>query len=662
MKRKIGKSKERVIIESVKPEILGGRFAVKREVGDKVHVEADIFADGQEAISAILMYKKRGRAKWKEVSLKPLVNDRWQASFKVAKIGTYFYTLAGWIDRFKSWSRDLEKRIEAGQDLTVELLIGADLVIKACKRAIGVDGEKLQGFAKALRSKETSCEQKVKIALSLELARLMYVYQEKRFVTYYKREIEIVVDRKKARFGTWYEMFPRSTSSVLGMHGSFKDCESRLLYIQSMGFDVLYLPPIHPIGYTHRKGKNNTLKAGPKDPGSPWAIGSYEGGHKSVHPKLGTIEDFKHLLQKAKELDIEIALDLSYQCAPDHPYVREHHEWFCLRPDGTVQYAENLPKKYEDIYPLNFEYKHYQQLWEELKSIVLFWIETGVRIFRVDNPHTKPFRFWEWLIRNIKQKYPDVIFLSEAFTRPKAMYYLAKLGFSQSYTYFAWRNTKWELTEYFKELTRTEVVEYFRPSLWVNTPDILTQYLQDGGRPAFIVRLVLAATLGTTYGIYGPAFELLVYKAKEKGSEEYLNSEKYEITCWDIFKEDSLRDFIARLNRIRQENAALQCHLNLAFHRLHNEQLLCYSKRTEYFSNVILVVVNLDLSWKQSGFVDLSMDELGLEMGESYQVHDLLSDAIYLWQGPRNYVELDPKICPAHIFLVRKRVRTEKKF
>jgi starch synthase (maltosyl-transferring) len=425
-----------------------------------------------------------------------------------------------------------------------------------------------------------------------------------------------------------------------------------------MGFDVLYFPPIHPVGHTHRKGRNNNPVADPDDPGTPWAIGSEEGGHKSIHPQLGTLEDFQSLIAKAREYDIEIALDIAFQCSPDHPYVKQHPEWFRWRPDNTVQYAENPPKKYEDIYPFDFQTENWQELWEELKSIVQFWIEQGVRIFRVDNPHTKPFSFWEWLITDIKTSCSDVIFFSEAFTRPKVMYRLAKLGFTQSYTYFTWRNTKCELIQYFTELTQTEVREYFQPNLWPNTPDILTEYLQSGGRSAFMTRFILAATLGASYGIYGPAFELFENHPREPGSEEYLDSEKYEIKNWDIARTDNLKELIARVNRIRRENPALHRDWNLHFHEVDNEQLVCYSKHTDDLSNVVLVVVNLDSQYTQSGWVELPLEKFGIDEQKHYGVHDLLSDARYVWKGSRNYVELDPQIIPAHILLVRQGVHT----
>jgi starch synthase (maltosyl-transferring) len=457
-------------------------------------------------------------------------------------------------------------------------------------------------------------------------------------------------------------MFPRSCAAQEGKHGTLQDCIARLPYVASMGFDVLYLPPIHPIGYSFRKGKNNILAANPEDVGSPWAIGAKEGGHKSIHPKLGTLEDFKRLVTKAKESGIEIALDIAYQCTPDHPYVKEHPQWFRKRPDGSIQYAENPPKKYQDIYPLDFESDDWRALWEELKSIILFWAEQGVRIFRVDNPHTKSFPFWQWVIPEVKKSYPDAIFLAEAFTRPKVMYRLAKVGFSQSYTYFAWRNTKAELTEYFTEITRTEVADFFRPNLWPNTPDILTEYLQFGGRPAFMARLVLAATLGASYGIYGPAFELCENTARDPGSEEYLNSEKYEIRHWDWERADSLKEFIGMVNRIRRDNPALRGDRGLLFHNVDNPELICFSKRTEDLTNVIVVVVNLDPHHIQSGWVELPMEDLGLDPHQPIQMHDLLTDARHLWHGTKSYVELAPQSVPAHVFRVRHRIRREQDF
>jgi starch synthase (maltosyl-transferring) len=488
----------------------------------------------------------------------------------------------------------------------------------------------------------------------------MAAHPDQRRGVRYGRQVTVVVDRERARTGAWYEMFPRSAATERGRHGTLEDATKRLEYVAHMGFDIVYLPPVHPIGHTFRKGPNNSPGAGPDAVGSPWAIGSEEGGHTAIHPDLGTLEDFDRLVDRAQELGMEVAMDLAYQCSPDHPWVRRHPEWFRHRPDGTIQYAENPPKKYQDIYPLDFETEGWPSLWAELKSVVDFWIGHGVRTFRVDNPHTKPFPFWEWLIGEIKAEHPDVIFLAEAFTRPKVMYRLAKLGFTQSYTYFAWRNVKWELEQYFTELTGEPVREFFRPNLWPNTPDILTEYLQTGGRPAFMVRLVLAATLGASYGIYGPPFELCEDRALAPGSEEYLDSEKYQIRYWDLDAPHSLAEFVARVNGIRRENPALQQDRTLRFHRVDNDQLIAYAKTSD--ANAVLVVVNLDPHRRQSGWLDLDLAQLGVDHQREFQVHDLLTDSHYLWSGPRQYVELDPSVVPAHVFRVRQRLRTEHDF
>ena len=650
-------------IEEVKPEIDCGRFPIKRTVGETVVVEADVFADGHDALACFLLYRREPDQEWTEVPMEPLPNDRWRGRFVVSDLCGYRYTLEGWVDRFQTWRRDLEKRVRAGQEVSADLLMGARLLEETARRAPDPDAGVLKEYAGVLRGNgRHSVQTRIRRALDGRLAELMARHPDRRFATRYGRELSVVVDRERARFGSWYEMFPRSCPHEPGRHGTFADCERVLPYVSGMGFDVLYLPPIHPIGRSHRKGKNNSPVLQPGDPGSPWAIGAQEGGHKAVHPDLGTLEDFRHFVEKARDHGLEIALDLAFQTSPDHPYTREHPVWFRHRPDGTIQYAENPPKKYEDIYPFDFETDRWRDLWQELKSVVLFWIDQGVEIFRVDNPHTKPFPFWEWLIAEVKRDHPRAIFLSEAFTRPKVMYRLAKLGFSQSYSYFAWRNSKEELIEYFTELTRSDVREYFRPNLWPNTPDILTEYLQYGGRPAFVTRLVLAATLGASYGIYGPAFELQEARAREPGSEEYLDSEKYQIREWDIERPDSLRDFIARVNRIRRENPALQQNWILQFHPVDNDQILCYSKRTEDLSNVILVAVNLDPHHTQSGWVDLPLEAFDLDPTQPYQLHDLLSDARYLWHGSRNYVELNPFVSPAQLFRLRRRVRTEREF
>ncbi|MFA5316303.1 MAG: maltotransferase domain-containing protein [Dehalococcoidales bacterium] len=649
--------RKRIVIEGVKPEIDSGRFPIKRIVGDHVAVEADIFADGHNTLSAVLLYRKESDPGWTEVPIEFLGNDRWRGSFKVNEAGRYLYTFTAWVDRFFTWQQNLVIKIKAGQDVAIDFLEGASLIEDTIKRASKGDMLIIKECLDSLNSDRQTPSVRARLATSKKMARLMTRYSDRRFAVTYPKELAVVVDREKARFSTWYEMFPRSCSTQPGRHGSFNDCQSRLPYIAEMGFDVLYLPPIHPIGHTNRKGRNNSVNASPDDPGTPWAIGSEEGGHKAIHPELGTLEDFRSLMARAKEYGLEIALDIAFQCSPDHPYVKKHPEWFRRRPDGTIQYAENPPKKYQDIYPLEFETEYWQELWEELKSVFIFWIEQGVSIFRVDNPHTKPFVFWEWLLGEVKKEYPEVIFLAEAFTRPKVMYRLAKLGFSQSYTYFTWRNVKRELSQYFTELTQTEVSEFFRPNLWPNTPDILSDYLRDGGQSAFMTRLVLAATLGANYGIYGPAFELYENHRRDTVSEEYLNSEKYELKRWHIENPDSLKNFIARVNRIRRVNPALQSNLNLCFHTVDNEQLICYSKRTEDRTSIILVVVNLDFRYKQSGWVNLSLEELGLDESQPYRVYDLLSDTVYTWQGSRNYVELSPQKIEAHVFRVDKDVK-----
>ena len=654
--------RSRVIIENVTPEIDGGTFAAKRVCGERVIVEADIFADGHEMISGMLLFRREAAKKWHETALKLVVNDRWRADFRVDEIGRYRYTLAAWIDRFQSWRRDLQKRAEVDEHSELDILTGALIIEQAARRASASDKKKLLEAIELLRDEDTSLSTKLTAALSDDLLELVQRYPDRDGDTRYGKELAVVVDREKARFSAWYEMFPRSSAAEPGVHGTFKDCERLLSYVASMGFDTLYLPPIHPVGYTHRKGKNNSITAAADDPGSPWAIGSAEGGHKSIHPQLGTVEEFRSFVAKAESLDLEVALDLAYQCSPDHPYVREHPKWFRWRPDGTVQFAENPPKKYQDIYPLDFTTEEWRALWEELKSIVEFWREQGIRIFRVDNPHTKPLPFWQWLIDTVKQDHPEVIFLAEAFTRPKVMYRLGKLGFTQSYSYFTWRNTKAEITEYFQELTQTEVREYFRPNLWPNTPDILPEYLQFGGRAAFMLRLVLAATLSGNYGIYGPAFELLENRPRELGSEEYLDSEKYEIKHWNRESADSLKDFITRINKIRKDNPALKCDWSLCFHEIDNEQMVCYTKRTEDLGNIILVVVNLDPHHVQSGWVRIPLEPLQLAATDSYQAHDLLTGARFLWHGARNYVQLDPKNGPAHILRLRRRIRREQDF
>ena len=598
---------------------------MKRAVGDDVTVEADVFTDGHDAVVAELLWRRLGANDWQVEPMEFLGNDHWRASFRVEQLGRYEYTVRGWTDLLLTWQRDLKKRQEAGQDLSIDFLIGGALscnpVLKDAARPAA------ERYATAMSLKPPPPD----------AARVLQ----------YERTLQVVVDPVRARFSTWYELFPRSVRGD-GKHANFRDLIAFLPEVEAMGFDVLYLPPIHPVGVTERKGKNNALEAAAGDVGSPWAIGAKEGGHKAIHPQLGTFADFDLLVKEAGKKNISVALDIAFQCSPDHPYVGEHPEWFRARPDGTIQYAENPPKKYQDIYPFDFESKDWRGLWAELKSIFEFWVGHGVTIFRVDNPHTKSFAFWEWCIGELKEKHPELIFLSEAFTRPRVMHKLAKLGFTQSYTYFTWRNTRSELTEYFTELTQHESRHYLRPNIWPNTPDILHEYLQHGGRPAFIVRAVLAATLAASYGVYGPAFELMERTPREPGSEEYLNSEKYEIKQWQRERPDSLRELITRLNAIRHENPALQRDWSLRFHPADNDQLLCYSKQEA--DNLILVAVNLDPHHQQSGWIDFDRAPAG-----SYDVQDLVAASHYTWSGRRNFVQLNPHTLPAHVFRVTRK-------
>lgn len=652
--------RKRIIISGISPEVEGGRFPVKRTVGETVVVEVDAFTDGHDALHSVLQYRKAGATDWQEVPMVALVNDRWRGEFKVTEMGRYEYTVLAWVDQFKSWRHDLGRWVQA-EDIALSLRIGAELVGKAGQRAAGADGLWLAGRAAELVG-DQDMEQRRQLGLDEALAQKMFRYADRSLALGYGKSFGVTVDDVRARFSTWYEMFPRSCSPVPGKHGTFKDCESWLPRLAAMGFDVLYFPPIHPVGRINRKGKNNTLTPGPDDVGSPWAIGAAEGGHKSILPELGTLDDFRSLVQKAREHGIDIALDIALQCAPDHPYVKEHPDWFRWRPDGTVQYAENPPKKYQDIYPFNFETADWQALWAEIKSIFTFWIEQGVRIFRVDNPHTKPFAMWEWLIGDIKQTTPDAIFLAEAFTRPKVMHRLAKLGYTQSYTYYAWRNNKWELSEYLTELCHGPGREYFRPNFWPNTPDILTEALQFGGRPMFLSRLAMAATMTANYGIYGPAYEMMEHVAVKHGSEEYLDSEKYQLRqrgFQDLDGPDSLREFISRINHIRKAHPALQSDWGLCLHGVNNGQMLCYSKATADYSSVILVVVNLDANYTQSGWTDLNLEALGMKSAQPFEVHDLLTGARYAWNGPHNFVELNPHRIPVHVFHVHNGLHTE---
>ncbi|HEX4776585.1 MAG TPA: alpha-1,4-glucan--maltose-1-phosphate maltosyltransferase [Acidimicrobiia bacterium] len=640
----------RVVIEDVRPQVDGGQFAAKAIAGDDVEVWATVFADGHDELRARVRHRRPGETRWREVEMEPLGNDRWHARVPVAGVGRYELTVTGWIDAARTWRRDLGKRFDAGQDVALDLAAGALLAEAAAGRCRGADGDTLRGWAKDLRDRsalDDPCELD-------ELVALLERHPDRTQATELDHRLPLVADRERAGFSAWYELFPRSASPDPDRAGTLADVTARLDYVAELGFDVLYLPPIHPIGETNRKGRNNTELGEAGDVGSPWAIGSAAGGHTAIDPRLGTFEDFDRLVARAGDLGMEVALDLAFQCSPDHPWVREHPQWFRHRPDGSIAYAENPPKRYQDIYPVDFESADWPALWQALRDVVTFWIERGVQVFRVDNPHTKPFAFWQWLITTVKADHPGVIFLSEAFTRPAVMHRLAKLGFTQSYTYFTWRNARWEIEEYFTELTAPPGNEYFRPNVWPNTPDILHEYLQHGGRAAFTIRLLLAACLGANYGIYGPAFELMEHVPREPGSEEYLHSEKYEVRNWDLDRPDSLRWLIARVNAVRRAHRALQRDRNLRFHPTDNDAFVCWSKRTDACDDVVLGIVSVDPHNRQSGWVHLDMPALGLDWEEPFEVHDLLTDAHYRWNGPHNFVALDPGSVPAHVFEVRR--------
>jgi starch synthase (maltosyl-transferring) len=610
-------------------------------------VSADVFADGHDVLAAVVLYRRADSNVWRETPMAPLGNDRWQGQFVVDTLGEYEYTVEGWVDRFASWRHELSAKIGAGQDVSSELLEGGRIV-----QGLKSGGKSLKRTAAVLADVTLPIGERKTAALSAELAEAMAASPDRSRATRYDRILGVTVERERARFGAWYEMFPRSAGTDPSRSATFDEAAALLAYVKAMGFDVLYLPPIHPIGRSFRKGRNNSLDAGPDDPGSPWAIGSEAGGHTAIEPGLGTLADFDRFVEAARRHDLEIALDLAYQASPDHPWVREHPEWFRHRPDGSIKYAENPPKKYQDIYPINFESDAWESLWLELKSVIEFWISHGVSIFRVDNPHTKPLRFWSWALAKIRRDHPEAIFLSEAFTRPKVMKHLAKAGFSQSYTYFTWRNTGRELTEYFTELALTDLREYLRPNLFANTPDILHEYLQRGGRPAFVARFVLAATLGASYGMYS-GYELAENVPAKPGSEEYLDSEKYQIRVRDFSRADNLSELIAQVNDIRREHPALQRDWGLQFHRTDNSELLCYSKRSEDGRDLLLMVVNLDPFHMQHGHIELPLAAWRLQPDSIVHVTDLLSGERYHWRGSRNYVRLDPEARVAHILLVQ---------
>jgi len=688
--------RSRVVIEHITPEIDGGRHAVKCVVGDTVRVNAAIYSDGHDHVGARLRYRRAEEREWRNASFRTLGNDLWEAEFRVDAIGAWVYTVQAWVDHFDTWIHDLHKRIDAQataaplanganlneplpsgnaartqtaavsrtstaqagpppastvpSDVPLALRSGAVLLDRASTQAREPDVRTLKSAASSLRQIAERPQQRYEFPLSGETIALAMKYPDLSFATTYSRELPLWVDRERARFSSWYELFPRSASQTPGEHGTFLDVIRMLPEIARMGFDIVYLPPIHPIGTAYRKGKNNSTVAEPGDVGSPWAIGNTDGGHKAILKELGTFTDFSAMVSAAGDLDMEIALDIAFQCSPDHPWVKQHPDWFQIRPDGTIQYAENPPKKYQDIYPLNFESSDWQALWQELFSVFAFWIDKGIRVFRVDNPHTKALPFWEWCIAEVRKTHPEVIFLAEAFTRPHVMYGLAKMGYTQSYTYFSWRTEKQELTDYMQEVTTAPIADFFRPNLWPNTPDILPGFLQTTNPAAYLQRIILAATLSASYGVYGPAFELMEHEPAKPGSEEYLHSEKYQLRTWNRDDPKSLAPIYTLLNTARHGHPALQTNETLRFHPIANPHLLCYSKQAG--SDIILVVVNLDPDSLHTGWTDLDLASLGLPETAAFTVEDLLDGAHYTWTGSTNYVALDPAKMPAHIFHV----------
>jgi starch synthase (maltosyl-transferring) len=661
-----GTAPPRVAIERLTPLVDCGRFPAKAVVGEALRVEADVFCDGHDIVTAAVQVRPAGVTTWTELPMRRSEQDRFTVDVVFDTCGEHEMTVAGWVDRYATWSAGARRKLAAGVLRPVDGSVGAAIVRDAAARA--ADDHELATTLAAFADRIAAGD--LRDVDDDHLTALVHRFAERQPVETVEPPARITVTRPLAGFGAWYELFPRSWSGEPGRHGTLRDLERALPYVSSMGFDVLYLPPIHPIGATHRKGRDNATTSAPGDVGSPWAIGGAEGGHAAVHPELGTMEDVRWLVDATAAHGLELALDLAFQCSPDHPWVREHPEWFRTLPDGTIQPAENPPKRYEDIFPLDFETTAWCSLWRALEGVVRFWIDNGVRIFRVDNPHTKPFAFWEWMIGRVRADHPEVIFLSEAFTKPSVMYRLAKLGFDQSYTYFAWRQSPQELRAYLTELTQSELRHFFRPNAWPNTPDILTEQLQWGGRPTFVTRLVLASTLFANYGIYGPAFELQEDRARA-GVEEYAANEKYELRAWDIDSEHSLRPLVTLLNRLRHRLRALQTNETLVFHETDNPTLLCYSKqapaRCEEHAppgtlDPVLVVVNTDPHHRQSGFVDLDLAAMSVDASEPFVVRDVLGGGSYRWIGPRNYVELDPHVVPAHVFVVRRHARSELDF
>jgi len=644
----------RVVVDRITPSVDGGKMAVKRVIGDTFTVEGHVFADGHDIVRAFLRYRRVGEKRWHSVAMRDVGNDVFFGEFTPDVIGLYEYTIAGVIDHFTTWHLGFAKKADADGPLDVELQIGAGLLCRIAKQVKGEDRKVLDDWARFIEDPKRDLNQRVSLVRSHEF------YHRIAGITDFSNETEgevclLSVERERAAFSTWYEYFPRSCADDVKRHGTFRDAATRLPEVARMGFNIIYFPPIHPIGRSFRKGKNNSLTPSPEDVGSPWAVGAEEGGHKAILPALGTLADFQWFLGEANTHGLEVALDIAFQCAPDHPYVKAHPEWFVWRPDGTVQYAENPPKKYQDILPINFESTDWENLWKELKTVFEYWIDVGVKIFRVDNPHTKSFEFWHWCIREIKEAHPDVIFLAEAFTRPKRMYWLAKAGFTHGYSYFTWRNNARDLRAYVEELTQTEVKEYFYPNFWPNTPDILHEDLQKGNRATYLGRYILAATLSSNMGVYGPAYELMDNEPFP-GKEENNNNEKYELKHWDWDALGNLKEDIARVNRARNENSALQRTQNIVFAEVDNPHLIAYVKQSFDRENQILVVVNMDWYATQSGVVHVPMDALGFGSDAAYRVRDLNDPQgqVYTWHGSKNFVKLDPRKSPAHIFRIER--------
>jgi len=678
---------EYLVIECVTPQLDGGRYPVKRLIGDTVSVGADVIRPGHDAVAARVLYRRPSEDAWASA---PMVydydSDRWYGAFAVDHVGRWSFTVEAWTDQFRTWRSHLEKKIDAGQDVQLELEEGAQLARAASRSTRSAPARaSLLMTAKMLEDRRgTTLAKRVQRALDDDLLGLMDEHFRPTDLTRYRHELQIAVDRTQAGFAAWYEMFPRSQTALVPgeppRHGTFDDAAARLPRVAELGFDVVYLPPIHPIGHTFRKGRNNSLTPEPWDVGSPWAIGNEHGGHCAIEPALGTLDDFDRFVATARDLDLEVALDYALQCSPDHPWLKEHPDWFFVRPDGSIKYAENPPKKYQDIYPLNFWCADRQNLWNACRDIVMFWIGHGVRTFRVDNPHTKAFAFWEWLIQEVQDAHPDTIFFSEAFTRPKRMNSLAKLGFTMSYTYFTWKNSSWELRDYLHELTASPIVEYYRGNLFTNTPDILNEYLVNGGRPAFRIRLLLAATLSPLYGIYS-GFELCENVPLHEGSEEYFDSEKYQLRPRNYDAPGSITEDIQRINRLRREHVALQRNANLTFHTSENPTILFYRKSAAEPSvqwtngrplhvpapvlrslgaaprtrdGDLLIAVNTDPHHPQETMVHVPIHDMGIDEERPYVVHDLLTGVRYTWRGMRNFVRLDPAQQPGHVLLVEQ--------